>query len=191
MTEEGNVWAEGSALVEQDKDLDDLRRSTTALMKIMRTVLQRTDAMVSVQEGTNGQNAGCGESFAFDNIDVEAGERVADLTGRGAASIQGSSPPRTARAQGPSPTEQRMVGPTGELMAGPTEQRMAGSNAISRFILLVEDFTVVVTVSGVPSMGGAGGIRLPQGPKFDSSGTKFLSWVNAKQYGLLRRYIHR
>ena len=47
-----------------------------------------------------------------------------------------------------------------------------------------------VTVSGVPSMGGTGDIHMLQGPKFDDSGTKFPSWVNAKQCGMLRRYIH-
>ena len=65
MAEEGNVSAEGSILVERDEDLDDLRRSTAALMKIMRTVLQRTDAMASVQEGTSGHDVGCGESFTL------------------------------------------------------------------------------------------------------------------------------
>ena len=49
--------------------------------------------------------------------------------------------------------------------------------------------SVVVTVSGVTSMGGTEGIRMPQGPKFDDSGTKFPSWV-AKQCGLLRRNVH-
>jgi len=65
MAKEGNVSAGGSTLVERDQDLDDLRRSTAALMKIMRTVLQRTDAMASVQERTSGQDVGCGESFTL------------------------------------------------------------------------------------------------------------------------------
>ena len=97
MTEEGNVWAEGSALVEQDKDLDDLRRSTAALTKMTQTVLQRIDAMAPVQEGTSGQDVGLGESSTFDGAPgtsgAEAGGRVADVICRGATSVQGSSPP--------------------------------------------------------------------------------------------------
>ena len=43
MAEEGDVLAEGSALVEREEDLDELRRSTAALTKMMQTVLQRID----------------------------------------------------------------------------------------------------------------------------------------------------
>ena len=49
MAEEGDVLAEGSTLVEREEDLDELRRSTAALTKMMQTVLQRIDAMASVQ----------------------------------------------------------------------------------------------------------------------------------------------
>ena len=109
------MQAEGSALVEREEDLDDLRRRTAALTKTTQTVLQRIDATASVQGRTSGQDVGRGESSAFDitsgRSNAEAGGRVAGVTGRGTASVQGSIPPRTAGAQGVSPREQQMAGP--------------------------------------------------------------------------------
>lgn len=184
MAEEGDVLAEGSALVEREEDLDELRRSTAALTKMMQTVLQRIDAMASVQGGTSGQDVGRGESSAFDitsgRSNTEAGGCVEGVTSRRAASVQGSSPPRTAGVQGPSPREQQMAGPI------PSASSSYWWETVDVFV----SSSVVVTVSGVPSMGGTGGVHMPQGPKFDDSGTKFSSWVNAKQCGLLRGNIH-
>ena len=59
-------------------------------------------------------------------------------------------------------------------MAGPIP------SASSSYWCEIVSSSVVVTVSGVPSMGGTGGVHIPQGPTFDDSGTKFSSWVNAK-----------
>ena len=128
MAEKGDVSAEGSALVERDEDLDNLPRGIAVLTQMMQTVLQRIDAMASVQEGTSGQDVGHWESFASSGAPgapiAEAGGRVAGVNGKEAMSVQVSSPPKTAGAQGSSPTEQRM--------AGPSEQQMARSDSISQ-----------------------------------------------------------
>ena len=60
------MLADGSALTEREEDLDDLRRSTAVLTKMIQTVLQRVDVMVSVQGATSGQDVDPGESSAFD-----------------------------------------------------------------------------------------------------------------------------
>ena len=127
-------------------------------------MLQRIDAMASVQEGTSGQYVGRKESSAFDitsgRSGAEAGGRVTGVTSREAASVQGSSPQWTAGAQGPSPREQQMAGPIPS----------AGS---SYWWETVDVFgsNFGMTDSSVPSLGGIRGSRMP------GSDTKFPSWV--------------
>ena len=48
------------------------------------------------------------------------------------------------------------------------------------FLSLESNFGV--TDSGVPSLGGMRGSRMPQGPKFDGCDTKFPSWVEVFRY---------
>ena len=191
MAEKGDVSAEGSALVERDEDLDNLPRGIAVLTQMMQTVLQRIDAMMSVEEKSGGEVLATGSpphQVARPEHQLQRPGNV--FTGRGVPSVQRSSPPRRAGAQNPSPTEQQVT----------------GSDYISQFIRLVGDCTVDVFGSifgvilhpsvhqtgrqmycrcvwvisgvidlGVPSLRGTRGVRMPQGPKFDGSDTKFQS----------------